>query len=78
MTEIIICIIYLWYCFSVFFTRTYGSFVYMGLIILQCGSLIASVTLYMLKSSTFYLLIPIIPHCLCIYWDNLTRKRLGL
>lgn len=76
MLGFFLCLIYLWYCYSIFFTKTYGSFIYMGLILITCLSLCLSVILFLIKLNNIYLLIPIIPHCLCVYWDKKIRKKL--
>lgn len=77
MLEFFICIIYLWYSYSIFMTKTFGSFVFMGLILITCISLGLSVILYLINLNKFYLFIPFIPHCLCVYWDRRIRKRLN-
>ena len=78
MFNYFLCLIYLWYCYSIFFTKTYGSFIYMGLILITCLSLCLSIILFLIKLNNIYLLIPIIPHCLCIYWDKKIRKKINI
>jgi len=78
MFSYFLCLIYLWYCYSIFFTKTYGSFIYMGLILITCLSLCLSIILFLIKLNNIYLLIPILPHCLCIYWDKKIRKKINI
>lgn len=72
----LLCIIYLWYSYKVFYTRTFGSFIFIGLVLALFFSLIFSVCIYLYTSNTYYLLIPIIPHITYTYWDNKIKKRL--
>ena len=72
----LLCIIYLWYSYKVFYTRTFGSFIFIGLVLVLFFSLIFSVCIYLYTSNTYYLYIPIIPHITYTYWDNNIKKRL--
>jgi hypothetical protein len=72
----LLCIIYLWYSYKVFYTRTFGSFIFIGLVLVLFFSLIFSVIIYLFTTNTYYLYIPIIPHILFTYWENKIKKRL--
>ena len=76
MLTYLLCIIYLWYSYKVFYTKTYGSFIFIGLILGLCFSLISSVIMYLFTRKSSYLYIPLIPHIIYTYWDKKTMNMM--